>query len=529
VVAVGGNAQATVTWDIVPGATTYNLWRATTHGGPYTLIAGNIGGVNLGYVDNTVTNLTTYYYVVTANGNGTGANSAEVSATPAAIVASVTATATNGQIVVSWIGMPGASYNLKRSYVSGGPYATIASSLIATNFTDASVATCQNYYYVVTITNAGNESLNSPEASAEVPGPLPPQFTSADIGAVGLPGSASFCGGQYTISGSGADIWNNADAFQFVYTYVPISTNCDIRARVASVQNTSGNAKAALMIRETLDPGSRHALVDVEPTAGIEFLFRTNTAGSSYSVAVANQTAPNWIRLTRTNNLFRAYWSPDGNTWSQIGTATNIPMAGTSAYIGLAVCAHNNIALNTSTLDNLTASFLTNIPPVINWIVPTNNATFIQPTTITLTALATDADGLVTNVAFFNGTHLLGTLATGFAGEFSLVWSNVAPASYNLTAVATDNSGATNTSPTSIGIVVKPLTMQVSGTQVGGQFNLSFQGQNGQNYVVESSTNLTSWIPVWTNAPTNGVLQFTDTNAIGLDRFYRVKVGPPPP
>ena len=60
-----------VSWDIVPGATTYNLWRATTSGGPYTLIAGNIGGVNLGYTDSNVINLTTYYYVVTANGNGT--------------------------------------------------------------------------------------------------------------------------------------------------------------------------------------------------------------------------------------------------------------------------------------------------------------------------------------------------------------------------------------------------------------------------------------------------------------------------
>jgi beta-galactosidase len=529
VAAVGGNAQATVTWDIVPGATTYNLWRSTTHGGPYTFIAGNIGGVNLGYTDNTVTNLTTYYYVVSANGNGTGGNSAEVSATPEAIVTGVTATAINGQIVVSWIGSPGASYNLKRSYVTGGPYVTIAASLTATNFADANVATCQNYYYVVTITNAGNESLNSPEAGAEVTGPLPPQFTSADIGAVGLPGSASFCGGQFTVSGSGGDIWNNADAFQFVYTYVPISTNCDIRARVSSVQNTSGNAKAALMIRETLDPGSRHALVDVEWSAGIEFLFRTNTAGSSYSVAVANQTAPNWIRLTRTNNTFRAYWSPDGNTWSQIGTATNILMAGTGAYIGLAVCAHNNAALNTSSFDGVTASFFTNVPPVINWIVPTNNSTFIQSPTITLTASANDADGLVTNVAFFNGPILLGNLATGAANQFSLVWSNVVPASYNLTAVATDNSGATNKSPAMIGIVVKPLTVQVLGPQAGGQFSLSFQGQNGQNYVVETSTNLTSWTSVWTNMPTNGVLQFMDTNATGQDRFYRVKAGPSSP
>ena len=91
VAAVGGKAQVMVSWDIVPGATTYNLWRATTSGGPYTLIAGNIGGVNLGYTDTDVTNLTKYYYVVTANGNGASANSAEVSATPAAIVTGLTA------------------------------------------------------------------------------------------------------------------------------------------------------------------------------------------------------------------------------------------------------------------------------------------------------------------------------------------------------------------------------------------------------------------------------------------------------
>jgi len=529
VAAVGGNAQVTVTWDVVPGATTYNLWRTTTSGGPNTLIAGNIGSVNLGFDDNTVTNLTTYYYVVTANGNDTSVNSAEVSATPTAIVPGVTAVVTNNQIFISWIGSPGATYNLKRSYVTGGPYTVLAAATTGTNFTDANVVSCQLYYYVVTITNAGSESLNSPEAGAELPGALPPQFTSADIGAVGLPGSASFCDGQFTISGSGSDIWGTADAFQFVYAYVLISTNCDIRARVASVQNTSSNAKAAVMIRETLDPGSRHALVDVEPSAGIEFLFRTNTSGSTYVASVAGQTAPNWVRLTRTNNVFRAYWSADGNTWNQIGVATNIPMTSISAYVGLAVCAHNNTVLNTSSLDSVNASFLTNVSPMISWVLPTNNTIFIQPQTITLTASASDADGAVTNVAFFNGTNLLGTVATGFASQFSLVWSNVVPASYSLAAMATDNSGATNNSPATIGIVVKPLTVQVLGPQAGGQFSLSFQGQNGQNYVLETSTNLAGWTPVWTNAPTNGIMRFINTNATGLDRFYRVKVGLPSP
>ena len=419
VAAVGANVQVAVSWDIVPGATTYNLWRSTTSGGPYTLIAGNIGGVNLGYTDNNVTNLTTYYYVVTAvNANGTSgssvqfsatpqspsaptpptgltaipgdgqvslswigssgatnynikrstsssgtyttvtntastsvvntgltdgttyyfevsalntsgesANSGWVSAKPTAIVTNLTATIVSSQVKLQWNAYPGASgYNVKRSLVSGGPYTTIAASTTSTNFTDINVTSCQTYYYVVTVTNSGSEGLPSTEVSASLPGTLPPQFTSADIGSPSPAGSASFCGGQFTVSGGGADIWGTADAFQFVYVYVPISTNCDIRARVVSMQNTSGNAKAGVMIRETLTAGSRSVLADVEPSAGIEFIWRNSTGGSSSS-SVVSGTPPNWVRLTRTNNTFTAYYSGDGNSWTQFGAPTNITMA----------------------------------------------------------------------------------------------------------------------------------------------------------------------------------------------------------
>ena len=58
------------------------------------------------------------------------------------------------------------------------------------------------------------------------------------------------------------------------------------------------------------------------------------------------------------------------------------------------------------------------MPPVISWVVPANNSTFIQPKTITLTASATDADGTVTNVAFFNGTTLLGNVTSGVGNQY---------------------------------------------------------------------------------------------------------------
>ncbi|MGD0744819.1 MAG: beta-galactosidase GalA [Verrucomicrobiota bacterium] len=519
--AVAGDAQVTVSWDIVPGATSYNLARATASGGPYVTIATHLA--SLEYLDGNVTNATTYYYVVSANGNGTGSYSEEVDATPMTVVSNLTAGAINSQVQLQWNAPAGAAaYNVKRATTTEGPYTIIAAGLAATNFTDTNVFACATYYYVVTITNSGSESPNSPEAAAISPGALPPQFTSADIGSVGLPGSASFCGGQFTVSGSGADIWGTADAFQFVYVYVPACTNCDIRARVLGVADTQSNAKTAVMIRESLAANSRHASADVEASEGIEFLWRTNTGSTSISGVASGLTAPYWVRLTRTNDTFQAYCSPDGNAWAQIGSAVTISMSN-NVYAGLAVCSHNNSALNTSVLDNVSASFLTNGPPVISWVVPTNNSAFIQPKTITLTAWARDPDGVVTNVAFFGGETLLGTVTNGAGSLYNLIWSNAAPASYTLSARAMDNSGFTNIFPAAIAITVKPLTLLASGFQSNGQFTLSCEGQTGQSYILETSTNLAVWVPLQTNAPVNGLVEFIDSGATDTARFYRVK------
>ncbi|WP_317259372.1 fibronectin type III domain-containing protein [Paenibacillus baimaensis] len=79
--ATAGNAQVTLSWTAVTGATGYNIKRSTTAGGPYTTVATNVYGSP--YTDTTVTNGTTYYYVVTAvNSGGESGNSNEASATP---------------------------------------------------------------------------------------------------------------------------------------------------------------------------------------------------------------------------------------------------------------------------------------------------------------------------------------------------------------------------------------------------------------------------------------------------------------
>jgi beta-galactosidase len=535
VAAVGGNAQVAVSWDIVPGASTYNLWRSTTKGGPYSLIAGNIGGVNLGYEDNNVTNFTTYFYIVTANGandNGTSGDSAEVSASPTPLVMGLTAIATNGQIVLNWTGFPGTRYNVKRSIVTGGPYDIIFSSLAGINYTDANLAICQNYHYVVTITNGGYESLPSAEVTAEVSGTLPPQLTNADIGTVGISGGVSYCNAQFAISGSGSDIWGTNDAFQFAYTYVPLSTNCDIRARILSVENTSANAKAAVMIRESLAANSSQATADVEPSAGIEFIWR-NGAGANASSAVIAGTSPNWVRLTRTNNTFTAYFSSDGNTWTQIGVPTIVNMT-VGAYVGLAVSAHNNTALNTSLIDNVGASFLPTVTaPVLN---PISNQTVNVGHTVAFTATASDTNipPLALTFGLLSGpAHAMLNQINNTNAAFN--WRPCVPDANSTNSISvkvTDNGLPSLNATQNFYVIVNPLTRPTLSQHVlnNGQFTLQVDGEAGPDYAVQTSTDLFDWSTLLiTNSPTMPWVWAITGMPTSFSQFYRIKTGPPLP
>jgi hypothetical protein len=169
----------TLTWTASAGATGYNVKRATTSGGPYTQLAAPSSN---GYTDSSVTNGTTYYYVVSAiNSTGESANSAQVSATPQApgvppaAPTNLTATPGNAVVTLAWTASTGATgYNVKRATTSGGPYAQLAAPS-SNGYTDSSVTNGTTYYYVVSAFNSTGESANSAQVIA-VPNPPPPTF-----------------------------------------------------------------------------------------------------------------------------------------------------------------------------------------------------------------------------------------------------------------------------------------------------------------------------------------------------------------
>jgi hypothetical protein len=106
------------------------------------------------------------------------------------------------------------------------------------------------------------------------------------------------------------------------------------------------------MIRETLDPGSSFACMELTPSNGAWFLGRTPANTQATATQQSGPVAPYWVMIDRAGNTLVGSVSPDGKNWTAVGYVT-IPMA-QAAYIGLAVSSHNTSALSTTTFDSVT-------------------------------------------------------------------------------------------------------------------------------------------------------------------------------
>ena len=185
--------------------------------------------------------------------------------------------------------------------------------------------------------------------TAMTPGSLPAGWTHADIGAVGVSGSATGSGGSFTVKGAGADVWGTADALHFVYK--SISGDTQIIARVATVENVSYWTKAGVMIRASLSPSSAHAFMLVSPGKGRAFQRRSSAGGLSAHTSGGAGVAPVWVKLVRTGQTVTASLSQDGTSWTVVGQDT--VALGASAYVGLAVSSHTTASTATAAFDGV--------------------------------------------------------------------------------------------------------------------------------------------------------------------------------
>jgi hypothetical protein len=147
--------------------------------------------------------------------------------------------------------------------------------------------------------------------------------------------------GTYTMTASGTDIWGTAD--QFHYAYRMLTGAGSIVAKVERIANTNGWAKAGVMIRETMDPGSKHAFACMTPSNGVAAQGRDATDGDSFNTNQTGISTPYWVKLERSaSGNFVVSHSANGATWSPVEGASprNITMSAT-VYVGLALTSHD--------------------------------------------------------------------------------------------------------------------------------------------------------------------------------------------
>jgi len=194
-----------------------------------------------------------------------------------------------------------------------------------------------------------------------------------------LPGSSYVDGDQWVIRGGGNDIWGNTDAFHFEYQ--TWSGDFDAVVRVLSQQYTADWAKAGIMVRADLTPGSIHGMTIGTPRSGSGHLQYRDLAGSWSSHhenggpnVSQDGSAPVWLRLMRDGNTLYSTWALDvqgvPSAWA-VPTEHDSERMPESVNVGLCVDAGNSalvseVRFDHYSLDPFTA--LPDLPPAV--IVP---------------------------------------------------------------------------------------------------------------------------------------------------------------
>jgi hypothetical protein len=345
--------QLILNWRDASGESGYRVERSPDGVGNWAVV-GSVGRNVPSFTDVGLSAATVYHYRViptSALGDGPAAQAPAITRLPGL---HITGTAP-GAIALQWDAAAGATeYRVERA-LEGGNFTALA-TVATTAYTDAALEPLREYRYRVVATGPAIPPCYSAAtvfgASPAVAQPLPTGWSARDVGGVGGPGAAGYTNRRFTVLGSGADIWNTADGFHFVYR--TLAGDGEIIARLASQEATDVWAKAGVMIRESLAAGSKYAMMAVTPGNGAAFQRRTATNGQSFHNGLGGPTAPHWVKLVRQGNTLTGYASADGVTWTPVGSSA-VTM-GATVFVGLSVTAHNNGTLSTAAFTDVSVN-----------------------------------------------------------------------------------------------------------------------------------------------------------------------------
>ena len=193
-------------------------------------------------------------------------------------------------------------------YPPSGPYNLEIEMVLANGETSSSG---YNYQYTnglpVVSFGFGNDNCH----------PLPEAWTLSDVGYTFRSGSACM-----DSAGTGIDMRSWADGFvssnadRLTLLHTALNNPDTLECRVLSV-SPIWNDLGGLMIRSSTDSNAAFAAISALDARGVFWQWRSSNGGGSSYHLVTEQSLPMWLRLTRSNNLVKGFYSQDGSTWTQ--------------------------------------------------------------------------------------------------------------------------------------------------------------------------------------------------------------------
>jgi regulation of enolase protein 1 (concanavalin A-like superfamily) len=210
-----------------------------------------------------------------------------------------------------------------------------------------------------------------------------------DIGSLNPGGSTKIEGSGasavWTVTGTGSDIWNSGDQFQFAYATLPGNGGVTARLLSQSGGSSDGWAKTGTMLRESTAAGSRDAYMPYTNGNKFEPSWRVNASTTPTDNGLGNagrtlDAGPIWIRTQRRGQIFEHLISDDGRRWALLGSQTVAIPAGKAILAGLCASMHGGSTPVVATFDQVSVT-----------------DAIVQPTPLGPSpVLATPGDGMVT-------------------------------------------------------------------------------------------------------------------------------------
>ena len=338
VIAVGGDAQVTISWDPVANATSYDLFytskpniaKEEDEDEDDDKDAKRVKNVTSPFVLKNLAAATTYSFIVRAINNGRrGPASAEVSATTSATTPAptipaaptgVSAVGGTKQATLSWTAVTGASsYNLYWSTTTGVTTANgtkisgVSSPAVHTGLSDSST-----YFYVLTAVNSAGESAASVQlAATTLPTNAPPPSAPAAPTGVSATGGAN----QATVSWSAVTGATSYNVYWSTTTGVTTSTGTRIAGVSSPFVHAGLAAGAAYFYVVTAVNSAGESAPSVQASATTDAPTATVPAAPTGVTATggAQQVSVSWSAVSGAT-AYNLYWSASSGVTIATGT-----------------------------------------------------------------------------------------------------------------------------------------------------------------------------------------------------------------